>query len=66
MLALNDIYENFVQGYEDDVEKYIQKGKLANYARYCGDCFVEYFLLSILRKKNNSNILDTPMKESLF
>ena len=29
VLALDDIYESLLQGYKDDVEKYVQSGKLA-------------------------------------
>lgn len=34
VLALDDIYESLVQGYKDDVEKYVQKGKLAEVVRF--------------------------------
>jgi predicted AAA+ superfamily ATPase len=34
VLALDDIYESLAQGYKDDVEKYVQKGKLADVVRF--------------------------------
>lgn len=34
VLALDDIYESLVQGYKDDVEKYVSGGKLADVVRY--------------------------------
>lgn len=34
VLALDDIYESLLQGYKDDVEKYVQSGKLAEVVRF--------------------------------
>lgn len=34
VLALDDIYESLLQGYKDDVEKYVQSGKLAEAVRF--------------------------------
>src|SRR5574344_203898 len=34
VLALDDIYESLVQGYKDDVEKYVKRGKLAEVVRF--------------------------------
>jgi predicted AAA+ superfamily ATPase len=34
VLALDDIYESLVQGYQDDVEKYVKRGKLAEVVRF--------------------------------
>jgi len=34
VLALDDVYESLVQGYKDDVEKYVNGGKLAEVVRF--------------------------------
>jgi len=34
VLALDDIYESLIQGYRDDVEKYVKSGKVAEVVRF--------------------------------
>jgi len=34
VLAIEDVYESLVQGYKDDVEKYVDSGKLADVVRF--------------------------------
>lgn len=42
VMALDDIYETLIQGYIDDVEKYVSKNKLADVVRFLiGSCWAK-------------------------